>query len=156
MKIPSLAAIKKELSQLNDQELKDLIIDLSKFNRENKAYLFFKLFEKENPNLFIEMVQEDLEIEFQKLHTKNFHTAKKSAQAIRRKLNKSLKLTKDSVAQIELIIYFCKSLKAYGYLSFAHPVIDNLYTIQVRKAKTILSKLHEDLQYDYDSILEEL
>jgi hypothetical protein len=156
MKIPSLAEIKKELSNLNDQELKNLIIDLSKFSRDNKAYLFFKLFERDNPQIFVEMVQEELELEFSKYSTSNIHTAKKSAQAIRRKLNKNLKLTKDVTAQIELIAFFCKNMRAYGYLSFRHPVIENLYRIQVGKIETLVKKLHEDLQYDYVSILEDL
>ena len=156
MKIPSLAEIKKELSHLNDQELKDLIIDLSKFSRENKAYLFFKLFERDNPQIFVEMVQDELDFEFSKHNTSNFHTAKKSAQAIRRKLNKNLKLTKDVSAQIELIAFFCKKMRANGYLTFCHPVIENLYRIQVGKIETLVKKLHEDLQYDYVSVLEDL
>ncbi|MCH7411259.1 hypothetical protein MM239_17825 [Belliella sp. DSM 111904] len=153
MKIPSLAEIKKELSYLNDQELTNLIIDLSKFSRDNKAYLFFKLFERDNPKIFVEMVQDELEQDFRKSNSSNFHTAKKAAQALRRKLNKHLKLTKDISAQIELIIFFCKNLKAYGYLYHGHPVIQNLYDAQIGKIRTLIGKLHEDLQYDYEEDL---
>jgi hypothetical protein len=156
MKIASLAEIKRELAYLNEKELTDLLVDLSKFSTDNKAYLFFKLFERENPRLFVEMVQEELEMEFMKANTKHYHYAKKAAQAIRRKLNKNLKLTKDKTAQIELIVFFCRNLKLYGYLNFRHPVIDNLYKIQIGKAEKLISALHEDLQYDYKSILEDL
>lgn len=156
MKIASLAEIKKELSYLNEKELKDLILDLSKFSTDNKAYLFFKLYEKENPRLFVEMVQEELEMEFGKANTKHYHFAKKSIQAIRRKLNKYLKLTKDKTAQIELILFFCDKMKLYGYLEFNHPVIKNLYIIQIRKAEKLISGLHEDLQYDYEYHIEDL
>ncbi|MFD2201202.1 hypothetical protein [Shivajiella indica] len=156
MKISSLAELKKELSYLNEKELIDIIVELSKFSRDNKSFLFFKLFERENPRVFIEMVEEEIGMEFAKANTKHYHYAKKSAQAIRRKLNKNLKLTKDKTAQIELIIFFCKNLKLYGYLDFRHPVIDNLYKVQVGKAEKLIASLHEDLQYDYKSILEEL
>ncbi|MCH7400409.1 hypothetical protein ACFOUP_07965 [Belliella kenyensis] len=156
MKIPSLVQIKKELSYLNDQELTNLIIDLSKFSRDNKSYLFFKLFERDNPRLFVEMVQEELELDFSKSNSNNFHAAKKAAQALRRKLNKHLKLKNDTTVQIELIVFFCKNLKAYGYLRHGHPVIQNLYDAQLRKIQNLISKLHEDLQYDYEAVLEEL
>ena len=156
MKIASLAEIKKELAYLNERELTDLILDLAKFTTDNKAYLFFKLFGRENHHLFIEMVQEELEMEFAKANTKHYHYAKKSAQAIRRKLNKNLKLTKDKSSQIELIIFFCKNLKLYGYLNFRHPVIDNLYKVQIGKTEKLISTLHEDLQYDFKSTLEDL
>lgn len=156
MKIASLAELKKELKYLNEKELQDIIIDLSKFSTENKAYLFFKLFEKENPRIFVEMVKEELELEFQKANTRNYHFAKKSAQFIRRKLNKNLKLSKDKTIHIELIIFFCQNLKDYGYLQFHHPVITNLFDIQIGKAQKLIEKLHEDLQYDYQLILDEL
>lgn len=156
MKIASLADIKKELSYLNEKELKDLILELSKFSTDNKAYLFFKLFERDNPRLFIEMVMEEIEFEFVKANTKHYHFAKKSAQGIRRKLNKLLKLTKDKTAQIELILFFCEKMKLYGYLTFHHPVIENLYTTQIRKTEKLISGLHEDLQYDFQHQLNEL
>jgi hypothetical protein len=156
MKIASLVDIKRELAFLNEKELTDLLVDLSKFSTDNKAYLFFKLFGRENPRLFVEMVQEELEMEFMKANTKHYHFAKKAAQTIRRKLNKNLKLTKDKTAQIELIVFFCKNLKLYGYLNFRHPVIENLYRVQIGKAEKLIYALHEDLQYDYKSILEDL
>jgi hypothetical protein len=156
MKIASLAEIKKELSHLSEIELKNLIIDLSKFSTENKSYLFFKLYGRDNPGLYVEMVQEELEIEFVKANTRHYHFAKKSIQAIRRKLNKYLKLSKDKTAQIELILFFCEKMRLYGFMEFNHPVINNLYTLQISKVEKLISGLHEDLQYDYEFQIEEL
>lgn len=156
MQLPNLTAIKAELKHLSEKDLIALVTDLSKFSRENKAFLYFKLNEKENPRLFIEMVQEELEREFQLANTKHYHVAKKAAQGIRRKLNKFLKLNKNKADQIEVIEYFCKNLINYAYLEFHHPVIDNLYASQVRKIETLVSSLHEDLQYDYEKTIQEL
>lgn len=156
MKIASLAEIKKELSHLSENELKTLILDLSKFSTDNKAYLFFKLFERDNPRLFIEMVMEDIEFEFVKANTRHYHFAKKSIQAIRRKMNKLLKLSKDKTAQIELILFFCEKMRLYGYMEFNHPVIKNLYSLQIGKIEKLISGLHEDLQYDYEFQIDEL
>ncbi len=156
MQIPSLAALKKELNFLSEKELIDTVLELAKFNRDNKAFLYFKLFERGNPRIFVEMVKDDLDISFMDANTRNYHVAKKSAQAIRRKLNKNLKLSKDKTAHIELIIHFCKQMKAYGFLEYRHPVIENLYKIQIGKVERLIAGLHEDLQYDYQLILEEL
>lgn len=149
MQLPSLSVLKKELTLLSEKELIELITELSKFSRENKAFLYFKLHERESPRLFSEMVQEELEKEFQLANTKNYHVAKKAAQAIRRKLNKFLKLSKNKPDQIELIAFFCQNMVRYGYLEYRHPVIDNLYAVQIRKIETLIASLHEDLQYDY-------
>lgn len=156
MKIGSLADIKKELAFLDTKELSVLLLDLAKFSTDNKALLYFKLFERDNPRLFVELVQEEIDFEFQKSNTRNYHFAKKSAQSIRRKLNKSLKLTKDKETLIELIIFFCEKLKLYGFLDFRHPVIDNLYRMQVGKIEKLVLGLHEDLQYDYMEKIQEL
>jgi hypothetical protein len=153
MKIGSLSDIKKELTFLDTKALSVLLLDLAKFSTDNKALLYFKLFERENPRLFFQLVQEEIDQEFQKSNTRNYHYAKKSAQGIRRKMNKSLKLTKDKETLIELIIYFCEQFKLYGFLDFRHPVIDNLYRVQVGKIEKLINGLHEDLQYDYQEKL---
>ncbi len=156
MKIASIAELKKELKFLSEKELTELVMDLAKFNTQNKAYLFFKIYERDNPRMFIEMVQEDIEIAFMDANSRNYHVAKKALQKIRRKLNTLLKLSKDKAAQIECIIYFCQKVKDYGYLSFNHPVIDNLYAVQLRKIENLIAKLHPDLQYDYQIMLDEV
>ena len=156
MEIPSLAEIKKDLSYLSEKELITLITDLAKFSRENKAFLYFKLNERDQPSLFVDSVKEELDEAFQTANTKNYHLGKKAAQAIRRKLNKALKLNKNKADQVELILYFCEELKKYGYLKFKHPVINNLFQVQVGKAKKLIAGLHEDLQSDFSYRIEEL
>lgn len=156
MEIPSLAELKKDLSYLSEKELINLITDLAKFSRDNKAFLYFKLNERDQPNLFVDSVKEELDEAFQTANTKNYHLGKKAAQAIRRKLNKALKLNKNKADQVELILYFCEELKKYGYLKFKHPVINNLFQVQLGKAKKLIFTLHEDLQSDFDYRLEEL
>lgn len=156
MQLPSLASLKKELQQRDSKELMDLILHLSKLTRDNKAFLYFKLFENDDASLFVDTVKEDLEKAFTSANSKNYYVAKKSAQSIRRILNKYLKLTKDPQAKIELITFFCRQLEAFGYLEYRYPVIDNLYALQVGKAEKLIGKLHEDLQFDYQDELENL
>lgn len=156
MKIASLAEIKKELQHLSQKELIDVVTDLSKFSTDNKLFLYFKLYGRDQPRLFAEMVQEELINDFRNGNQRNAHYAKKSAQAIRRKLNKYLKFTKDRPTQIDLISFFCEMLYEYGYLMYRHPVIDNLYGMQVSKVERLLGQMHEDLQFDYRDKVKEL
>src|SRR5690606_36083693 len=138
------------------KELITLIADLSKFNTDNKLFLYFQLYGREQPDLFTEVVQEELVRQFQTGNTQNSYYAKKSAQGIRRKLNKYLKFTKDKATQVDLIAFFCEMLVEYGYLRHRHPVIENLYLMQVGKVERLLGQMHEDLQYDYRDMLAEL
>jgi len=133
MQIPSLAQLKKELSYLPEKELIEVILELSKFSRDNKSFLFFKLNEKDNPGLYVEMAQEDLLVEFQNSRSDHYYYAKKSAQKIRRKMNKLLKLSKVKTDQIEVILFFCEQLKENGFLDHQHAVLDNLYQMQLKK-----------------------
>lgn len=156
MKIASLAEIKKELKHLSEKELIEVISDLTKFSTDNKWFLYFKLYGRENPQLFSEMMQEELVKEFQNANKGNAHQAKKSAQGIRRKLNKFLKFTKDKATQIELIVFFCQMLFEYGFLSHRHPVIENLFLMQVGKIERLMGQMHEDLQYDFQNKVKEV
>tara|TARA_R110002020_G_scaffold211320_8_gene417584 strand:+ start:830 stop:1303 length:474 start_codon:yes stop_codon:yes gene_type:complete len=156
MKIPSLAQLKKELSYLNEKELIELVADLSKFSRDNKSYLFFKLNKKDQPQLYVEMVQEELELDFQNARGDHSYYAKKSAQKLRRKMNKLLKLSKVKTDQIEVLLFFCEKLKEYGFLRHRNQVLDNIYQMQLAKAVKLISGLHEDLQFDYEGRVEEL
>ncbi|AWW28729.1 hypothetical protein DN752_00465 [Echinicola strongylocentroti] len=156
MKLPSLSHIKKELNQLNEEELINLLLETAKFTKDNKQFVFFKLYGRENPEFFQQMVEEELAESFESANMDHAYFAKKSAQAIRRKLNKYLKFTKDKTIQLELVAYFCKALVSYKYLDFNHQVIINLYELQVSKIQKLISTLHPDLQFDYQPLVEEL
>lgn len=156
MKTPGLAELKKELRQLSEQELVEVISALVKFSPDNKLFLYFQLFGRDHPQFFVDLVQEDLIMDFHNANTRNYHYAKKSAQVIRRKLNKYLKFTKDKTTKIDLIAFFCENLEKFGYLNFHHPVIDNLYALQLNRIGKLTGQLHEDLQFDYQHKIEEL
>ena len=156
MNIPSLSAIKKELSYLDEKELSSLILELGKFTRDNKAFLYFKLNERDQPSLFVDTVKEELDELFQTANTTSFYLTKKSAQTIRRKLNKALKFSKNKEDQMKLLLYFCEQLLKYGYLKYKHPILQSLFLKQTEKIQKSIAALHEDLQYDYSIRLDEL
>ncbi|GHB29330.1 hypothetical protein [Mongoliitalea lutea] len=153
---PKIAEIKKSLNYLDEKELRSLLLDIIGFTTDNKRYAYFKLHEQQDEHFFLVESKEFLGEEFGKASMANFWSSKKSLQKLRSTLNKMLKFTKRKEFQLELILFFCEQTKEYGYLDYRHPVIHNLYHTQLRKAENLISKLHEDLQYDYQMQLEEL
>lgn len=156
MSIGNIKEIKDELIQLNQKELIQLVLDLGKASADNKAFIYLKLKQKDDPEFFMQLAKDTLQQEFGKGNTSNPYYAKKSAQAVRRNLNKFLKWNKDKSTQAELILYFCRELLAYGYLRGRHPVVVNLLQAQFNKVEKLISGMHEDLRYDYEQELDEL
>jgi hypothetical protein len=153
---PKITEIKKAINYLDEKELKSLLLDIIGFTTDNKRYAYFKLHEQQDEGFFLAETKELLLQEFTKCYHTNYWTGKKLLQKLRGILNKLLKFTKRKDQQLELIIYFCQQAEAFGYLRYKHPVIQNLYAVQLKKAESLISKLHEDLQYDYEQQLEEL
>lgn len=153
---PKIAEIKKAVGFLDEKELRLLLMEIIGFSTDNKRFAYFKLHEQQDEQFFMSESKEFLLQEFFKAVNTNYWTGKKSLQKLRSTLNKLLKFTKRKDFQLELILYFCLQCKEFGYLSYRHPVIENLYTTQLRKAESLINKLHEDLQYDYEHQLEEL
>jgi len=56
----------------------------------------------------------------------------------------------------ELLLYFCEKLKSFRPSINRNTTLKNLYTRQLEYIKKKIPLLHEDLQHDYGSILEEL
>lgn len=156
MEILSLAEIKKDLNHLNEKEVKEILLELVKFSRENKFFLYFQLYGRENPEFYTKNIKIELETLFEGSNTNHFYTAKKSIQAIRRSLNKFLKLTKNKADQADVILFFCEQMKENGFCDFVHPVITNVFEVQLRKAKKLIFSLHEDLHCDYEERIAEL
>ena len=57
---------------------------------------------------------------------------------------------------MELLLYFCEQLLKYGYLKYKHPILQSLFLKQTEKIQKSIAALHEDLQYDYSTRLDEL
>ena len=86
----------------------------------------------------------------------NLYAAKKTIRKVLRMTNKYIKFSGSPVAETELLIQFCRSLKNTGIPLEKSTAISNLYNQQIKKINQALSQLHEDLQYDYKRDLESL
>ena len=94
-------------------------------------------------------MQDETDELFTTINLSHLYFAKKTLRKIVRVINKYARYSGNKQTEIELRIYFCKKLNASGIPYERNTVISNLYDGQVKKIKTLLESLHEDLQYDY-------
>ncbi len=156
MKTTSLQELKKELIDLSAAELLELILKLAKHKKENKELLGYLLFDARDETVFIENTKELMGQQFMEMNRSNVYLAKKSLRKVLRTMNKYIKFSGSPLAAVELISYFMIHLKKSGLPMAKNTVIGNMYEQQMKKINSHLSKMHEDLQYDYRKRLEGL
>ena len=83
------------------------------------------------------------------VNTGSFYFAKKGFRKILRNTNKYIRHTSSKEAEAELLIHFCEGIKSSGLSILKSSALTNLYQTQLKKINTVISLLHEDLQYDY-------
>lgn len=156
MKAATVKEIKQELSIRSHKELLDLCLRMSKFKKENKELLTYLLFESDNEYAFIEGAKAEMDELFGTINRKSFYYIKKSIRKILSAQKKYIRYSKKKETEVELLIYFCQKLNAFKPSIHRSVTMKNLYNRQTEMISKALSTLHEDLQYDYQSDLEEL
>ncbi|MCW3116395.1 MAG: hypothetical protein JWM28_477 [Chitinophagaceae bacterium] len=156
MKAATIHEIKDELNTLKTSQLTELCLRLSRFKKENKELLTYLLFEAHNEQDYVEGIKKEIDQLFNEINLSHLYFAKKSLRKIVRVINKYCRYSGSKQTEVELRLYFCTVLKKSGIPIQKNAVINNLYQAQVKKTRTVLATLHEDLQYDYRRELEEL
>jgi hypothetical protein len=150
MKAASLNEIRKELESLDQPLLQQLCISLARYKKENKELLSYLLFEAANEAAYIQDVKAEVDQLFNELPKGNVYFIKKSIRKILRFLNRQIKYSAIPETELDLRIYFCLKMKSAGVPLKNGTVLFNLYEQQRKKIGSVLAKLPEDLQYDYD------
>jgi hypothetical protein len=156
METASLSIIKKELKTLPPDVLQELVVRLAKYKKENKELLSYLLFETQNEQAYIESVKEEMDEQFTHLNRSSLFLAKKTLRKVLRTTNKYVRFSGSKETEIELRLYFCEKMRAMGYRLKNNRVLFNMYQRQVQLIRNVYSKLHEDLQYDYEEAVEKL
>ena len=149
MKAATISEIKHELTQTNPSILIDLCLKLAKFKKDNKELLTYLLFEAHDEVAFIEQVKLEIESQFETINFSNIYFIKKSLRKILRTTSKFILLTGSKQVEVELLLYFCKTLIIKDIPITKSSVLNNIYQLQLKKIAQLISTLHEDLQYDY-------
>lgn len=156
MKAATVAQLKKELQYRNPDELLQLCLRLARFKKENKELLTYLLFESDSEEGYIETVKEEVDNLFQEINTNSFFYIKKSVRKILRTLKKYIRYSGNKETEVALLLYFCGHLRGFRPSIRKNTTLMNLYERQLVFIEKKIPALHEDLQYDYNLILDEL
>lgn len=157
MKAATVHEIKQALMGNTAKELAELCLRLAKFKKENKELLTYLLFEANDEELYIREVQQEISSEMDQIDPgQNLYFAKKSIRKVLRMANKHIRYTGSKQAEVSILLHFCQSLKQSGIPFMKSTALNNLYQQQHKKINKALSTLHEDLQYDYRTMIEDV
>lgn len=150
MSIPvyGLQDVKKEMQHLSSVQIAELCLRLARYKKENKELLAYLLFEADNEAAYIEKVKAEAGFMFSQLPVRSYDAAK-SMRKIIRLLSKYTKFTGSKTAEIELLLSFCRNYIDYIDKKISYKPLRLILTRQLLKTRTLIGKLHEDLQYDY-------
>lgn len=156
MKTTSIVQIRKELQHLNNDELIELCLRLTRFKKENKSLLTYLLFEAHDEEQYIASVKESLNHEFQSINTNSYFYIKKSVRKILRQLKTYARYSLKKETEVELLLYFCAELNEISPNIHQNITLSNLYDRQIIALEKKITTLHEDLQFDFRSQIEAL
>ena len=88
-------------------------------------------------------------LQFADINKSNVYFVKKSLRKILRIAKRHIRYSGSSTVEVELLIYFCESMKELNIRIDKNPVIYNIYQNQIKNINKALKGFHEDLQYDY-------
>ncbi len=156
MKAASVVSIKKELKHKSREQLLDICLRLSKFKKENKELLTYLLFESEDEAGYVESIKRYMDAEFEQINTKSIFYIRKSVRKILRNVKKYIRYSLKKETEVELLLYFCQKLRDFKPSIKRSIQLQNTYQRQLLLAKKTIEKLHEDLQYDFNLMVEDL
>jgi len=156
MKAVTVKQLKDELKHLSQTELIELCLRLSKFKKENKELLTYLLFEASNEEDYIETVKNEIDAQFKEINTSSYFYIKKSARKILRNVKKYIRYSLNKETEVTLLLYYCQKLQEMSPSIKRNRTLTNLYDRQLVLIKKRVSTLHEDLQYDFNMVIEDL
>ncbi|MBL3655088.1 hypothetical protein [Fulvivirga sediminis] len=154
MKAASLVDIKKELREMDSEQMAAMLLRLAKFKKDNKELLTYLIFEAPDEDAYIDLIKEYVDDALDEVNTHSYYYAKKNIRKILRQLNKYIRYSGEKRTELELLLYFCLGVQKRDINIHGGSVLKNMYQSQVKKIKAAYGKLHADLQTDYKQEVE--
>ena len=143
-----LKEIKTELKHMSSTQLAELCLRMVKYKKENKELLAYLLFEAHDQQVFIEGIKAESGLMYSQLSSQSYQMAK-NIRKILRFINKQIKFMGSKQGEVELLIQFCKDYLDYADRKANYKPLRQILIRQLTKVKMTISKLQEDLQFDY-------
>lgn len=155
MQKPSLPKQKKELDFLSLTDVKQICIRLSKYKTENKELLDYLLFFSHHPQSYVAEIKEEMLLVFEELNPTDYQRTKQLRKLLNR-INKYAKFMANKNYEAELICEFCQLFIQFVPLNTYHKALILLLYKQLIKLYKVISKLDDDLQFDYEKEIQQI
>lgn len=156
MKAASVREIKSELQFKSKEELVELCLTMSKHKKENKELLTYLLFERQNESDYIKEIKHEIDEQFDLINYSSYYHATKNIRKLLRTCKTYIRYSKKKETEVEVLIYFCSKLKGIcEYFEYNASML-SIYEKQMEIARKKIGMLHEDLQYDFQLMIEEM
>lgn len=156
MKAATIKVLKEELKHQSHDQLLELCLKLTRFKKENKELLTYLLFEMSDEEHYVQSIKLEIDDLFDAINTKSLFYIRKSIRKILTTLKKYIRYSKKKSTEVELLLYFCYKLKKFTPFISRSPRLQNIFETQMRIAKKAMYTLHQDLQYDYNMLVEDI
>ncbi|CAN5199441.1 hypothetical protein BH09BAC2_BH09BAC2_19440 [soil metagenome] len=156
MKASSIKDIKLALDNADRKELLDIALRLIKFRKENKELVTYLLFEATDETGYVIQVKDTLDLQFAEVNRTNIYIAKKNLRKIIRTANKFIKYSNEATTEIEILSYLAQAIKELNLPLKKNVALANLFTSLLKKIDKRIGSLHEDLQFDFKGLIDEL
>ncbi|MBL4653482.1 MAG: hypothetical protein JKY53_11590 [Flavobacteriales bacterium] len=156
MKAASVHELKREMKNSSQEELLELCLRLTKFKKENKELVTYLIYEASDEHSYVESVKREIDNQFDNINKQTYYLVKKSVRKILRVAKKYIRYSPKKETEVEVLLYFCLKLKTMSPSYEGNSILVNTYNRQLELIEKIVSKLDEDLQYDYGLEIEEL
>lgn len=156
MKAATVNQIKKELKLCSRDEAINYCLKLARFKKENKELLTYLIFESSDEERYVTNIKIEVEQLFSEINTDSYYYIKKSVRKILRRIKTFSRYSLKKETEVELTIHFCQQLRTMRPSFQNNVALLNLYKRQLLAIQKLTANLHEDLQYDYSLMLDEL
>ena len=156
MKAATIHQIKQELNTLDQSELINTCLRLAKYKKDSKELLSYLLFQAADEDLYIKEIKEEITALFEEGLGSSVYYIKKGLRKIIKLIDKYLRFSGNKETELEVRIFLCQEIKKNKIPIQRSTVLQNMYAGQLKKINAALSKLHEDLQYDYEEAILEI
>ena len=156
MKAASLRDIKSELKFKSKEELTELCLLITKFKKDNKELLTYLLFERHDELGYVNSIKEEIDVQFDELNPDSYYRMNKSIRKVLRNCKKFIRYSKNKESEVDILIHFCSRVKQESNHFEYNGTLLSIYAKQLEIVQKKIAGLHEDLQYDYSLMIDEL
>jgi hypothetical protein len=114
------------------------------------------MFESSDESVYITGIKKEIDDQFEVINRKSPYLIKKSFRKILRSIRRCSRYSQKKETEVELLLYFCRKLSKFSPPISKNSGLQNFYIRQIDAIRKKVILLHEDLQFDFGTELNEL